>query len=76
MVLEELKALLRYRKITYGELSNELLVTTGTFCNKINNKKGNGFTQNEIVEISKYLDLSPDELLACFFPDYLRHIGK
>lgn len=69
MALEELKAVLRYRKISYRELAEELGLTKSTISNKINNKLGGEFTSSEILKIAQYLDLTSDEAIRYFFPD-------
>lgn len=71
MALEELKAILRYKKVSYRELAAVLGVQVSTFSNKINGRKGSEFTSSEILAIAQYLDFTPDELVQYFFSDIL-----
>lgn len=71
MALEDLKALLRFKNISYRTLAEEIGVNISTFSDKMNNTNGREFTSSEIVNISKYLNLTPEETFKFFFPDYL-----
>lgn len=71
--LNELKALLRYRQISYEKLASEIGISVSTFSDKINNKNGREFVSSEIVQIGRALLLSRDEIMVYFFPDYLRN---
>lgn len=71
MPLEELKAILRYRKVSYRELAKVIGVQVSTFSNKINGRKGSDFTTTEVLAIAKHLDFTPDELVKYFFSSML-----
>ncbi len=71
MPLEELKALLRFRKITYRQLASHLNIGVSTLCLKINRKNRLEFTSSEIVNIARYLDFEPNDVVRYFFPELL-----
>lgn len=67
MALEELKAVLRYRKVSYRELAPVLGVQVSTFSRKINEQHGSEFSRSEIVQLAEYLHLDHDEVRRLFF---------
>ena len=73
MSLEELKAVLRFRGISYRTIAEEIGINISTFSDKMNNTNGREFTQSEIAGISTYLKLTPEDAFKYFFPDYLRN---
>ena len=69
MPLEELKALLRYKNISYRELANELNRSTSTICLKINRKAGYEFTSSEIIKAAEFLELDHRDVVRYFLPE-------
>ncbi len=67
LVLNNLKALLRFKNISYGELSEVIGISKGTISEKINNRKNRSFTTLEIIDICKYLDIKREDLYKYFF---------
>ena len=65
--LENLKALLRFKKISYKELSEAIGVSIGTFSEKINNRRGRSFTISEVKKICEYVEINQEEIPKYFF---------
>lgn len=73
--MRDFKAYLRFKGIPYRELSEVITTTISTFSAKINNTDGRQFEQFEIYKLSKYLNLSSDDIMKYFFPDDLRNVS-
>lgn len=70
--LAEFKAFLRYRGVSQREMADVIGVSLSTFNMKINGSdKASDFTVSEIIAMGEYLDLTADQLLRCFFPQFL-----
>lgn len=69
--LSNLKALLRFRNISYRELSQAIGLSVGALCDKLNGKKGRTFTIFEIVKVVNYLRLESNEIVKYFFAEIL-----
>jgi transcriptional regulator with XRE-family HTH domain len=65
--LHNLKALLRYKNISYGELSEYVGISKGAFSDKMNNSGGRSFNTPEIIAISEYLGLDKKDIPRYFF---------
>jgi hypothetical protein len=73
--LEDLKAYLRFKNITYKLLSSVVGCNIASISDKINNRNGRQFEQYEIFKLLEYLQLTNDEIRKYFFPDYLRNVS-
>lgn len=73
--LEDFKAFLRFKNISYKELSNVLKVTISTVSDKINNRNNRQFEQHELFKLIEHLRLNNDEIVKYFFPENLRNVS-
>jgi lambda repressor-like predicted transcriptional regulator len=64
--LNTLKGRIREMGMTYRSLSAEIGIGTNTLCDKINGYQG--FTIPEAEQISKILDIAPNEIARFFIP--------
>jgi len=71
--LDDFKAFLRFKNIPYRVLADELCMATGTFSNKINNVNGQEFLHSEIIALSKFLNLTDEQVIQYFFNNDLRN---
>ena len=60
-----LKEKIRDKKLSYKKLSEKMRISESGFNKKMNRK--NFFTQAEIYELKKMIELSNDELVQIFF---------
>ena len=60
-----LKEKIRDRKLSYKKLSEKMRISESGLNKKMNRK--NFFTQAEIYELKKMIELSNDELVQIFF---------
>lgn len=60
-----LKEKIRNKKLSYKKLSEKMRISESGFNKKINGKYF--FTQEEVYELKKLLELSNDELVHIFF---------
>ena len=60
-----LKEKIRDKKLSYKKLSEKMRISESGFNKKINGKYF--FTQEEVYELKKLLELSNDELVHIFF---------
>ena len=60
-----LKEKIRNKKLSYKKLSEKMRISESGLNKKMNRK--NFFTQAEIYELKKMLELSNDELVQIFF---------
>ncbi len=65
--LTELKAILRFKNISYRELSREIDMSIGTLSDKLNNRNGRTFSITEIKKICDYVGIMPNEIPKYFF---------
>jgi len=65
--LKNLKALLRFKNISYAELGEALGISKGSVSEKINNRAGRSFTILEAMEICEYLDINNEDIHKYFF---------
>ena len=69
-----LKEKIRERKLSYKKLSEKMRISESGFNKKINGKYF--FTQEEVYELKKLLELSNDELVHIFFWTYWKKSKK
>ena len=65
--LKNLKAILRFKNISYRELSREIDMSIGTLSDKLNNRNGRTFTITEVKKICEYVGIEPHEIAKYFF---------
>jgi len=63
--LNNLKGLMRTKKVTYEEMAKKLGIGVNTFCHKINGQSS--FEGPEYALIQQELDISPQDLGKYFF---------
>ena len=71
MALETLKAVLRYKKVSYRQLASDLDIQVSTFSNKINEKGGSEFSRKEMLALAERLELTPEDVVKYFFASLL-----
>lgn len=65
--LKNLKAILRFKNISYKELSREIDMSIGTLSDKLNNRNSRTFTITEVKKICEYVEIAPNEIAKYFF---------